>query len=239
MYASQGYIGLLVNNYNIKEMEMNNIPEKFLNEDGTLNADALVKSYSELEKKMGSMVSVPGEDADLDVREKFNNAIGVPSDSKEYPKNVLFDDESVRNKFHEIGLTVTQVEQIYNIAEDFLSPVLTEIFQTQHEASAVAELKKFFGDESKMIDALKEINTFGEKFLPKEAFDALCATPQGIQSIYKMMQSMEPDVTTEKNAVGNLSDDDLRRMMRDPKYWREKDPEYVRKIETGFKKLYS
>jgi len=134
---------------------------------------------------------------------------------------------------------VTQVEQIYNIAEDFLSPVLTEIFQTQHEASAVAELKKFFGDESKMVDALKEINTFGEKFLPKEAFEALCATPQGIQSIHKMMQSIEPSIIIEKNSIGNLSDEDLRRMMRDPKYWRDKDPEYVRKIESGFKKLYS
>jgi hypothetical protein len=30
---------------------MNNIPEKFQNSDGTLNTDALLKSYSELEKK--------------------------------------------------------------------------------------------------------------------------------------------------------------------------------------------
>ena len=35
---------------------MDKIPEKFLNEDGTLNTDALVKSYCELEKKMGRMV---------------------------------------------------------------------------------------------------------------------------------------------------------------------------------------
>ena len=31
---------------------MEKIPEKFLNEDGTLNTDALLKSYSELEKKL-------------------------------------------------------------------------------------------------------------------------------------------------------------------------------------------
>ena len=29
---------------------MENIPEKFRKEDGTLNADALIKSYTELEK---------------------------------------------------------------------------------------------------------------------------------------------------------------------------------------------
>lgn len=31
---------------------------------------------------------------------------------------------------------------------------------------------------------------------------------------------------------------ELREMMRDPKYWRDHDPETVRKIEDGFKKLY-
>ena len=54
-----------------------------------------------------------------------------------------------------------------------------------------------------------------------------------------MMQSLEPNVLTDKNATENLSDDMLRNMMRDPKYWRDQDPEYVRKIENGFKKLYS
>ncbi len=75
--------------------------------------------------------------------------------------------------------------------------------------------------------------------MPADAFEALCATPQGIQSVHKMMRSMEPDVQTEKNDVGNFSDADLRRMMRDPKYWRDGDAEYVRKIESGFKKLYT
>ena len=42
---------------------MDNIPEKFLNEDGTLNSESLIKSYTELEKKMGTMISVPNENA--------------------------------------------------------------------------------------------------------------------------------------------------------------------------------
>lgn len=218
---------------------MENIPEKFLNEDGTLNSDALIKSYGELEKKIGTMVTIPGEDADEQTREKFKRSIGVPVDANEYPTNFLFDDESVRTRFHEIGLTKNQVEKIYEIAEEFLSPVLSDIFQTSHESNSIVELKKFFGNEDKMIDALKEINAFGEKFLPADAFESLCTTPQGIQSVYKMMQSMEPSVKTEKNTSDNLSDQELRRMMRNPKYWKEQDPEYIRKIESGFKKLYS
>ena len=67
----------------------------------------------------------------------------------------------------------------------------------------------------------------------------MCATPQGIRAVYAMMQSMEPSIETDDGASKNLTDDMLRRMMRDPKYWRDQDPEYVRKIENGFKKLYS
>ena len=218
---------------------MESIPEKFLNKDGTLNTGALLKSYSELEKKIGTMISVPGEDSDDVTRAKFNRAIGVPENANEYPTNDLFDDESLREKFLEIGLTSTQVEKIYQIANEFLSPVINELFDMQNETNAINELKNFFGDDEKMYEAMRAINSFGEKYLPRDAFDALCASPQGIRGIYAMMQSIEPTVQTDDAPQKNLTENDLRRMMRDPKYWRDMDEEYVRKIENGFKKLYS
>ena len=218
---------------------MDNIPEKFRNDDGTLNTDALMRSYTELEKKIGNMVSIPNDNSDAAVRQKFNRAIGVPENASEYPIHELYDDENLRQQFLEIGLTKTQVEKIYDIANNFLSPVISELFSARDETAAMNELKNFFGGDDKMQDNLRAINAFGERFLPRDAFDALCATPQGIQSMYKMMQSMEPSVKTDKNENENLSDSDLRRMMRDPKYWRDGDTEYIRKIENGFKKLYS
>lgn len=218
---------------------MNDIPEKFQNSDGTLNSDALIKSYTELEKKIGTMVSIPNADTDEEGRKKFNRAIGVPENASEYPKHDLYDDENLREKFFEIGLTSSQVEKIYDIANEFLSPLISDLFSLQSETKSVNELKSFFGGTEKMNDALRAIKSFGEKFLPHDAFQELCATPQGIQSVYKMMQSMEPDVQTDKNETQNLTDGDLRRMMRDPKYWRDNDVEYIRKIENGFKKLYA
>ena len=169
---------------------MEKIPEKFLNDQGELNTSALLKSYCELEKKMSNMISVPTDDSDENTKQKFNHAIGVPDNINDYPKNSLFDDESVREKFHEIGLTSNQVEKIYAIAEEFLQPTLQNLFQLQTQTNALNELKNFFGDEDKMNEALREINAFGERFLPRDAFDELCSTPQGIQGIYRMMQSM-------------------------------------------------
>ncbi|MFQ6778157.1 MAG: capsid assembly protein, partial [Alphaproteobacteria bacterium] len=202
-------------------------------------SDALMKSYFELEKKLGTMVSVPNENSDDVSKEKFNRAIGVPKTPNEYPTNEMFDDESVKQKFYDIGLTSSQVEKIYSIAQEYLQPILSDLFCEKNTSQEYNELEKFFGSREKMYDALNAINSFGEKFLPHDAFDTLCASAQGIQSVYKMMQSMEPNVETEKNTSEILSDNDLRMMMRNPKYWRDHDAEYVRKIENGFKKLYS
>ena len=92
---------------------MDKIPEKFLNQDGTLNSESLIKSYTELEKKIGTMISVPNENSDEESKRKFNRAIGVPESASEYPKNDLFDDEKLSEQFLQIGLTKTQVEKIY------------------------------------------------------------------------------------------------------------------------------
>ena len=218
---------------------MENIPEKFLNKDGTLNGDALMKSYTELEKKMSNMISVPDENSDEDAQRRFYRAIGVPKSASEYPHSEVFDDENVRQKFFEIGLTNKQVQKIYDIAQEYLTPILSNVLSNEQEANAIAELKNFFGGTEKMRDAFVAIKSFGERFLPADAFEELCATPQGIQSVYKMMQSMEPHVEMETNTSEILSDSDLRRMMENPKYWRDHDAEYIRKIENGFKKLYS
>ncbi len=218
---------------------MENIPEKFRNDDGTLNSDALIKSYTELEKKIGTMISVPDENSDETAVNRFRRAIGVPETPTEYPHNDLFDNENIRQEFHKIGLTKKQVEKIYDIANEFLSPVISEILSVEQESNAMSELRKFFGDDEKMRDAFIAIKSFGERFLPADAFNELCTTPAGIQGVYKMMQSMEPTIKTDSSDMQNLTDSDLRRMMRDPKYWRDHDAEYVRKIENGFKKLYS
>lgn len=218
----------------------NNIPEKFLNEDGTLNAESLLKSYGELEKKIGCMVNVPADGSDILAREKFNRAIGVPESPDAYPDNPMFADmPAVREKFREIGLTVKQAESISKMAEELLMPAISEIMASRHESESMAELRRFFGGDEKMQAAMIEINNFAEKNLPSAACESLCSSADGIKTIYNMMKPGEPAVASNGTTGERLSDSELRRMMKDPKYWRDHDPEFVRKIETGFKKLYA
>ena len=42
----------------------------------------------------------------------------------------------------------------------------------------------------------------------------------------------------EPGFEGELSEQSLRKMMEDPRYWRDKDTAYINKITKGFEKLY-
>jgi len=217
-----------------------NIPKKFQNEDGTLNTDAMIKSYGELEKKIGTMVSVPTNDADESTREKFARACGVPADITEYPSHPLLDvDDGLKQKFMDAGLNKAQVEKMYELATEYMTPAIENIFMARHENDSLMELENFFGGAQKTFSALGEIKNFGEKFLPTDTYENLSSSVDGIKTIYKMMQTIEPKIATDTDAAESLTESDLKNMMRDPKYWRDMDSEYIRKVEGGFKKLFS
>ena len=61
----------------------------------------------------------------------------------------------------------------------------------------------------------------------------------GTLTMYKMMHSNEPTLLKEKSVnIETVTEEELRRMMQDPRYWKKNDPAYIKKIEDGFKKLY-
>ena len=55
---------------------------------------------------------------------------------------------------------------------------------------------------------------------------------------YSPSPAEEPGLRKEGDKPSNLEEKDLQSMMRDPKYWREKDPAFVAKVTDGFKRMY-
>lgn len=53
-----------------------------------------------------------------------------------------------------------------------------------------------------------------------------------------MMSSNEPTLGRERDFGGELNEESLRKMMEDPRYWRDKDASYIARITKGFEKLY-
>ena len=53
-------------------------------------------------------------------------------------------------------------------------------------------------------------------------------------ALEKIALSLDKNEQEERAAVER----DLRRTMQDPKYWKHQDPEIVKRVEEGFKRLY-
>ena len=68
--------------------------------------------------------------------------------------------------------------------------------------------------------------------------EALSTSYEGIMALYQMMQSSEPKAIKEKTPSLQAGDEELKNMVRDPKYWRDKDPAFVAKVTQAFQDFY-
>lgn len=57
-------------------------------------------------------------------------------------------------------------------------------------------------------------------------------------ALYRMMKGDDHGSARVDAAASSMNENDLRGMMRDPKYWKEKDPSFVSKVTDGFKQIY-
>lgn len=69
--------------------------------------------------------------------------------------------------------------------------------------------------------------------------DSLSSSYEGILALHRMMKGEEPKLSRAPAKAGDAPNDrELTSMMRDPKYWRDRDPSFVAKVTEGFQKLY-
>ena len=202
----------------------NDIPAKFKNpETGEVQIDTILQSYKELEKK-------------------FSQAPAVPKSHEDYCINCehgLFEIDTEMNKrLHEKGFTNDQVQFIYDLATEKMLPMVIEMagdFQADRE---VEKLINHFGGPEQWKEISRQLLAFGQKNLPADVLDTLSSSHEGVVALHNMMKGEEPVVSSDGVKSDNSGEMDLQSMMRDPKYWRDKDPSFVAKVTEGFQKLY-
>ena len=86
----------------------------------------------------------------------------------------------------------------------------------------------------------RQLCAWGHQHLPTEAFDALSCQYDGVLLLYQMMQAARPQAMMQSGCgQGQLvSEANLRKMMRDPRYWREQDPAFRARVSAGYRQLY-
>ena len=220
------------------------VPAKFRDpETGALRPEALLKSYLELERKLAAMVAVPDEAADPETIARFRRALGVPERPDDYQirlKTGLFNlDPEVNRRLHEAGFTPEQAQLVYDLAEDYVGPVVEDMGAGFEASRQLERLTQHFGGEEKWREIARQVAAWGRANMPPAAFEALSTTAEGVLALHQMMRSGEPGVSRAGAAIDeSLDQGKLDQVMRDPRYWREREPELIAKVRRGFERLY-
>ena len=218
------------------------VPEKFRDpETGALRVDALLKSYRELERKLSQRLAGPADDAPEEERVRFRRAIGVPDSPEQYEiasRHALCGpDADVNAKLHAAGFTPAQAQLVYDLAEERLLPIVAEAASQYEAQRQLDKLRDEFGGEERFARVARQISAWGRANLPPEVFDALSTTAEGVTALHRMMQKGEPALARTAEPPEAADEDGLRRMMRDPRYWRTREPEFVKRVTEGFRRL--
>lgn len=204
----------------------NEIPAKFKDpETGDIRTDALLKSYKSLEHKLSAQKKAPKSHTEYCV--DCTHGLFTP-------------DEEVNKRLHARGLTEEQVQEVYDIAAERLIPMIAAIagdFQADRE---IEKLINHYGGADQWKETARQLLAFGQKNLPADVLDSLTSSFDGVLALERMMQSGEPTLRKSSALAKNGMDEkDLQSMMRNPKYWRDKDPAFVAKVTEGFQTMYS
>jgi len=219
------------------------IPEKFRDpETGALRVEALLRSYRELEKRLSQRFAPPGPDAPEEERARFRRAIGVPEAPEDYtvePKHELCGpDPEINKRLHEAGFNCHQVQLVYDLAAERLLPLIAEAAAEYEAQKQATRLAQEFGGEEQFRRLAPQIAAWGRANLAPPVFEALSTTAEGVLALHRMMAKSEPSLARNAEATEALDEQALRKMMRDPRYWRSREPEYVKRVTDGFKRLF-
>ena len=208
----------------VEDIDPAMVPDKFKNpETGAVRMAALINSYSELEKKMSGAPSVPRSHEDYCVNCDHG----------------LFEaDPEINQRLHAKGMTQDQVQEVYDLAAEKMVPMIKQVASDFSADREVEKLVEHFGGPDKWREVSRQLLAFGQRNLPADVLENLSSSFEGVLALFKMMQSDEPGLRKKSDNPSAVSEQELKSMMRDPRYWRDKDPAFVSKVTEGFEKVY-
>jgi hypothetical protein len=162
------------------------------------------------------------------------------TEEKQDKTNTMETYERINYKLKKNGFNEEQVKAFYEVLSQEILPVLNEIKEDFLTYKEIEKLENYFGGKNNLEEVSKQILNWGKKNLSEDILESLSSSYDGIVALHNMMQTNEPEVIKNNYKENNdFSENKLKKMMQDPKYWRDHDPKLLQKVETGFKKLYT
>ena len=143
-------------------------------------------------------------------------------------------------------IKILHEKQIPDSMVDILTDIITEISlkyikniaEKYNSLQELMKLETFFGGEKNFNEVSKQITMWATKNLTPDLFNTLNTNYWGVISLYNMMRSYEDKTFIDQEFEKDfLTEKDLKAMMKNPKYWRDKDKNFIAQIDEGWKYL--
>ena len=225
------------------------VPEKFWDgAAGEVRTGMLLKSYIELERKLGGGRVEP-EQASIDtppavVEPTPADSITVSTAAESFaitpPHPLIESDAELNERLRDAGFTQAQAQLVYDLAADRLLPVLHEALGEIDAQQQVERLQRQFGGPESWRHTARQLKSWAASNLSPDIHATLASSYDGVLALHQMMRASEPELLDAGSIpAAELSQDALTEMMRDPRYWRQRDPEFIARVTAGFKRLYT
>lgn len=216
------------------------LPEKFWDsEKGAIRTDDLAKAYTELERRMSGSVPGPGS-AEWD--STLRRALEIPETPDGYQiamkDDLLTVDPAVNARLHQAGFSPRQAQLVYDLAVERIVPLAAQLAADARHEQTMERLTEEFGGTEKWNALSGQIAAWGQRNLSPVVYAALAASPDGIRAMRRLMESGEPPLGMPGGSPTPASEGDLREMMKDKRYWRDRDPAFIRAVTDGYRRLY-
>ena len=218
------------------------ISDKFWDNDrGEVNVESLSTSYNALEKKLGQRTDELTKQIRTDMEQERNAKVPEKYEitMPEIPEDIdmeVHEDQPLLKWWGETAKSM-------GLSQDQFNEGINQFVQNEiNGLPNIEEESKQLGDNSK--DRIESANLWAKKHLSENAYNTmskLSSTAEGVKAIEEIMalnkSSVMPNSPTAVEAKPSL--EDLRSMMKDPKYWKdgEKDPAYIERVSKLFGQL--
>lgn len=219
------------------------VQDKFWNKDtNEINIEELSSSYNSLEKKLGART----EDLTKQIREDIANEVkaNVPEEYElkmpEIPEGIEMSLDKEIPLLKWWGDTARQK----GLSQEEYNAGIKAFVDNQIDALPNLESEKEqLGDNANA--RIEAADLWSKKNLSKESYEAIAnfaTTAQGVKALEEIMKLNKdapiPETETAIEAAPSL--EDLRSMMKDPRYWKdgERDQAYINKVSMMYEKYY-
>lgn len=231
------------NNNNLKSnnsfVKPDNIPLEFWNdENGQVKIDELLNAYLELEKKFNKIKKEQEENSVLNLALKTE----IPAEDYNITlrHSMLSVDKKLNERLKKAGFSNEQAQLVYDLGAEIMMPIIEDMSEEFRLYRELEKLEKHFGGEERFDEISRQIIMWAEKNLPEKLFNSLNSSYYGVIALYNMMTSNnEPSmVNIPRESQDFLNEKKLKDMMADPRYWRDGDKDFIKKVDDGFKVLF-